>query len=59
MLIFWVLVISGIVYLIKLIAGDTKGRKVEETPLEILKKRYAGEITKEEFDRIKDDLQKD
>jgi len=34
-----------------------KGRIVRETPLEILKKRYAkGEITKEEYDRIKQDL---
>ena len=47
--------------------SDRRGRKVlagiiaespdSETPLEILKKRYAkGEITKEEFDQMKKDL---
>lgn len=36
-------------------AGDLPGR--EETPLEILKKRYAkGEITKEEFEQMKRDI---
>jgi putative membrane protein len=35
--------------------GSDAGR---ETPLDILKKRYArGEISKEEFDRMKGDLQ--
>lgn len=59
MVIFWILVILGIVYLIKFIAGGTKKEEKEETALGIIKKRYArGEITKEEFDRIKDDLMK-
>ena len=59
MVIFWILVILGIAYLIKSVAGRDKMAGKEETAFDILKKRYAkGEITKEEFDRIKDDLMK-
>jgi len=55
--IFWILLILGIVYLIKYVAGSAKKEEPKETALDILKKRYAsGEINKEEFDRIKDDL---
>lgn len=37
--------------------GDSDGAAARETPLDILKKRYArGEISKAEFDRMKDDL---
>ena len=56
MIFFWVLVIFGIVYFIRFFmigAKETSG----DTALDILKKRYAkGEITKEEFEKIKNDL---
>ncbi|BCB95592.1 hypothetical protein JZK55_05140 [Dissulfurispira thermophila] len=57
MVLFWVLVILGVIYLVQLIA---KGQKREtDTALDILKKRYAkGEITKEEFEKLRDDLTK-
>ncbi len=57
MIVFWGLVVLGIVYIIKMIAGG--GPKNKETALDLLKKRYAkGEITKEEYERIKDDILK-
>lgn len=59
MIIFWGLVILGIVYLIQVVSKGTK-KEDTETPLDILKKRYAkGEITKEEYERMKDDLTRD
>jgi len=40
-------------------ARSGKGKEQEETPLDILKKQYArGGITKEDFERMKDDLKK-
>jgi putative membrane protein len=56
---FCIAVIVGFVYFIKWIIAAGKGHetKTEETALDILKKRYAkGEITKEEFERIKQDI---
>ncbi len=59
MIIFWILVILGGVYLIKLITERSRPTEKGETALDILKKRYAkGEITKQEFEKMKDDLMK-
>jgi len=60
MIVFWVAVIAGFFLLVRWVAtssrkGDWGSR--DETPLEILKKRYArGEINKEEFEERKKDL---
>ncbi len=59
MILFWVLVILGIVYLFRMISERTGTQKREESALDILEKRYAkGEIGKEEFERMKSDLSK-
>jgi len=56
MLVFWALSVAGIVILIGwLRKRDFVSRG--ETPLDMLKKRYAlGEIGKDEFERMKKDL---
>lgn len=58
----WLLFLILIVIVIYLLLQTSKSRgpdgSVSETPLDILKKRYArGEIDKEEFDRMKKDLE--
>jgi putative membrane protein len=56
---FWALVIFGIVYIVQAILRRGGRSGPEETPIDVLKKRYAkGEITKEEFERRKDDIMK-
>jgi putative membrane protein len=56
MLLFWVLVIAGVVALIKWLGSSSSPRG--ETPLEILKARYArGEIGKDEYERMRRELQ--
>lgn len=54
----WIIFIVIIGLLIYLFARFLKkSDRTAETPLEILKKRYArGEITKEDFDRMKKDI---
>ena len=56
MLVFWGLVITGIVLAIRWLAGQGE-RSRSDRALEILRERYArGEINKEEFDAKRRDL---
>lgn len=58
MIIFWVLIIAGIIIVLKWFAGESrKTYDYDKSSLEILKKRYArGEINKEEFEEKKKDI---
>lgn len=61
MWVFWILLIVVVVVLVKALAGGGPDASTErhETPLEILKARYArGEISEEEFHRRRDELER-
>lgn len=55
---FWLLILGLIVYLIVSLVTPTRERRLhDEDPLEIAKRRYArGDISREEFERIRSDL---
>ncbi len=59
--IFWIIIIAVIIWaviqFVNKSASQSKQEHTNESPLEILKRRYAkGEITKDEFERMKKDL---
>jgi putative membrane protein len=57
MILFWGLVIAGIVLAIRLIGGSSREGSGDEKPVDILKKRYAkGEINKAEYEEKLKDL---
>ncbi len=57
MVLFWGLVAVGVVLVVRWFLAQQAGRK-EESPLEILKRRYAaGEISKEEYERMRRELE--
>ncbi|GIX06474.1 MAG: hypothetical protein KatS3mg115_0877 [Candidatus Poribacteria bacterium] len=64
MLLGWVLIIVGVVFLVRWVLQQTQGRSERastsdsgEDALEILRKRYArGEIDREEYERRRRDL---
>ncbi len=58
-IIFSVLVMLGIIHLINLFSGGKGARRQGESPLDIIKRRYAkGEITKDDFEKMKRALTK-
>ncbi|MAT59455.1 MAG: electron transporter RnfE [Ignavibacteriae bacterium] len=58
---FWIVIIGLVIFLIVRLTNQKTGSQniqSNENPLDVLKKRYArGEITKEEFESMKNDLQ--
>ena len=57
MLLFWGVVVVGIVFGIRWLAGQGKEPRSSDTALDVLRQRYArGDISKEEFDAKKRDL---
>jgi len=64
MMLMWLVVVVAVLIIVYVLlvrrSGDglSESSGMGETPLEILKKRYArGEISKEAFDRMKDDIE--
>lgn len=60
MWIFWILIIIFIVYMFRTVIGsESKNGSSSDSPMEILRKRYAnGEISDEEFERRSKELEK-
>jgi putative membrane protein len=59
--IIWIIILAIIIWAVIRIANTSQNRRSNnsgETPLDILKKRYArGEISKEQYEQMKKDLE--
>lgn len=58
MVVFWALIIFGIVALAKWLFSSSSGGGSGKGPLAVLKERYArGEITREQYEQMRRDIQ--
>ena len=56
-LVFWALVVTAIVFLIRYLARQSRSSANDSSALAILKERYArGEISREEFEQMRRDI---
>lgn len=59
MFFWWFIIIVLVILIIRAVMNSGQNKQHKETPMEILKRRYAkGEIDEEEFQRRKQELQK-
>ncbi len=59
MILFWAVIITAVVYLVKFVENELDGEVRSDTPIDMIKSRYAkGEITKVEFEQLKDEPKK-
>ncbi|HEY7761049.1 MAG TPA: SHOCT domain-containing protein [Burkholderiales bacterium] len=58
MILFWIVIILGIVALAKWLFSGRNGGGLGRGPLDILKERYArGQITREQYEQMRRDLE--
>lgn len=56
-ILFWILIIAGVVFIIRWLMEGKEASTLNESALDILKKRYAhGEIDQDTFEQIKRDI---
>ncbi len=59
MIVFWAAIFTAVVYLVNLVERKSGSEISHQTPLDMIKRRFAqGEITREEFERMKDELRR-
>jgi putative membrane protein len=57
-ILFWILIIAGVVFITRWLMEGKAATGINESPLDILKRRYAnGEIDRDSFEQMKRDIE--